>query len=528
MDDRRPGTTGAPGDSQELRATVARLEQQVEQFAATELALRESEEKYRALLDGASDAIFLADIEGNLLEANRSAEELLGYGRQELLGLKYQQLHPVSEWLRINRAFTEIVEHGTGRIFGTQVLTSGGELIPVDINGSVVEFAGKQLVQGIFHDISDTQRARQALREQEYFTAGVLESIKDGISILDVDRNIVRVNQSMEHWYAHAMPLIGQRCYSAYHGRDEPCEVCPVARTLETGEPAFEIVPRTGLGGMVTGWQALHSFPHYDPVTGLLRGVIEYVRDISEQKRAEEALRENAQQLKDFLSIAAHELRHPIAIIRGYTQYLLESGVLQDHRDCTEALSALVITSDRLVRLAEELLEVSRIEHGFFPIRLEEIELKTCVQLALDELQARGVLREFTLDIDEGVGKVMVDPDKVARLLVILLENAEKFSPSSTPVEIGYAREGETVTISVADRGIGVPEEERDIIFERFYQVGETTHHSVPGVGLGLFIAREITASHGGRIWYEPREDGGSVFRFSLPAKGLPGSAPGF
>lgn len=518
MDDRRPVMKDMASDSDELRARIARLEQQVEQSAATELALRESEEKYRALLDGASDAIVLADLDGNLLEANRSAEELLGYNMQELLGLKYQQLHPVSEWLRIDEAFHEIVEHGTGSIFGTKVLTSHGELVPVDIKASVVEFAGKQLVQGIFRDITDAQRARLALREQEYFTAGVLESIRDGISILDVDLDIVRVNQSMERWYAHAMPLIGKRCYAAYHGRDEPCEVCPVARTLETGESAFEIVPRTGPDGVITGWQALYSFPHYDPVTGLLKGVIEYVRDISEQKRAEDALRDNTQQLKDFLSIAAHELRHPITIIRGYTQYLLETGVFQDQLDCSEALSALVSTSDRLVRLAEELLEVSRIEHGVFSLRLEEVEVETCVLQALEELRARKVLHEFMLKIDEGGRIVRVDPDKLVRLLVILLENAEKFSPLSAPVEIGSTREGEMVIISVADRGVGVPEEERESIFKRFYQVGETAHHSIPGVGLGLFIAREIAGNHGGSIWCEPREGGGSVFRFSLPA----------
>ena len=74
------------------------------------------------------------------------------------------------------------------------------------------------------------------------------------------------------------------------------------------------------------------------------------------------------------------------------------------------------------------------------------------------------------------------------------------------------------VIVSVADRGVGVPEGERESIFERFYQVGETAHHSIPGVGLGLFIAREIADNHGGRIWCEPREGGGSVFRFSLPA----------
>jgi len=140
-------------------------------------------------------------------------------------------------------------------------------------------------------EITDRKRAEEALREGERFLSNIFSSIQDGLSILDTELNILRVNPTMEQWYSHAMPLIGKKCYEAYHGRTERCEVCPTYQTINTGEGAYEVVPKTGKGGQIVGWLDLYSFPLIDKVTGKMRGVIEYVRDISDRKQAEEALR---------------------------------------------------------------------------------------------------------------------------------------------------------------------------------------------------------------------------------------------
>ena len=102
-------------------------------------------------------------------------------------------------------------------------------------------------------------------------------------------------------------------------------------------------------------------------------------------------------------------------------------------------------------------------------------------------------------------------------MLVILLDNGIHHSSYHRPVEVVGDLEGRDARISVLDRGIGVPETDREQIFERFYQVEDAIHHQSPGIGLGLFIARQIVQAHGGRIWYEPRDGGGSIFRFTIP-----------
>ncbi|MDP3786742.1 MAG: PAS domain-containing protein, partial [Candidatus Omnitrophota bacterium] len=130
------------------------------------------------------------------------------------------------------------------------------------------------------------KRAEEAFQEQEHFLKNVFESIQDGISVLDAEMRIVRVNPTMEKWYSHAMPLVGKRCYEAYHGRTKACDICPSIKTLKTGKSAYEIVPKTGPKKEITGWIDLYSFPLRDSATGQIKGVIEYVRDVTGREKA--------------------------------------------------------------------------------------------------------------------------------------------------------------------------------------------------------------------------------------------------
>jgi PAS domain S-box-containing protein len=137
-------------------------------------------------------------------------------------------------------------------------------------------------IEGFISDTTEKVQLQESIKESERFLSEVFTCIQDGIDVLDTDLNIVRTNAAMEKWYAHAMPLIGKKCYEVYHGRKTRCDACPTCRTLETGKADYELVPKTGPGGKVEGWVDLYSFPLVDVATGKLKGVIEYVREITD------------------------------------------------------------------------------------------------------------------------------------------------------------------------------------------------------------------------------------------------------
>ena len=150
--------------------------------------------------------------------------------------------------------------------------------------------------QELEKETAKLQKTERALQESEKFLQTVFDAIQDGISVLDKDLNILRVNNAMERWYAHAMPIMGKKCYEAYHGRTKHCEICPSIRALETGSLQMDIVPLVESGQPV-GWLELYSFPIMGK-NGKAKGIVEYVRNITERKKAELALYESEQRFR--------------------------------------------------------------------------------------------------------------------------------------------------------------------------------------------------------------------------------------
>lgn len=240
--------------------------------------------------------------------------------------------------------------------------------------------------------------------------------------------------------------------------------------------------------------------------------------DVTVEKVYERALEKQAEELRDFLSVVSHELRHPITLIRGYAsilqEMLEEGGGLED---LAEHLQSIIQSSVRLSHLAEKLLEVSRIEQRRLTPEFRRQELMALVERAVRVIETR-MGRTMKLHFPGSEAQIEADGDGIARLLVILLKNAVDFSPEEEPVEVRVGILPGRVRIEVMDRGPGIAEVHRQRVFERFYQVEAAKHHSCPGLGLGLYIAKNIAEGHGGRIWCGPREGGGTVFTVELPA----------
>lgn len=231
----------------------------------------------------------------------------------------------------------------------------------------------------------------------------------------------------------------------------------------------------------------------------------------------EEAHQQQELSLRDLIDVVSHELRHPISIILGYAHTLKKHYERLDHKMMEEILLRIEHGAKRLEHTTMEILEVSKLEKGMLSLRKENVDLLPILERAVQEMKAKGVTNPLYIHAREEFPPVSVDPEKILKVLIILLDNAAKYSPEGSPIEISAEVGADEALLSIMDRGPGIPLDDRLLVFEKFYQVEEVMHHSLPGTGLGLYLAREIIQAHGGRIWCTDREGGGSIFRFAIP-----------
>ncbi|MFA5795428.1 MAG: PAS domain S-box protein [Candidatus Brocadiia bacterium] len=258
--------------------------------------------------------VVVLDKNGNIILFNKAAQQLTGYSPDNLKGKTiWSKFTPSEEAGKIKTLFTELKNTKSIEPMERIWKDKAGEehLIRWSANVLLDDANEPEYIIGTGIDFTIQKKCENTLRNNEEFLNNIFSSIQDGVSVLDNDYNILKVNQAMEKWYQHAMPLNGKKCYQVYHGRTAPCEVCPTRTTLKTNQPAFEVVPKTGPNGKIVGWQGLYTFPFIDKVTGKRTGVIEYVRDITKEKEAESAIQEAFK----FLELVMNGVPEPILVI---------------------------------------------------------------------------------------------------------------------------------------------------------------------------------------------------------------------
>ncbi len=183
-------------------------------------------------------------------------------------------------------------------------------MVPLVCSGSVIGLLGIEtvraehvweeetitllkIVSDIFVNALQRKDNEEEIIKREHFLSTIFDSIQDGLSILDMDLNVVRVNSTKEKWHAHNMPLVGKKCYQAFHNKNEVCDVCPTCQTIKNGTTSYAVVPKSDSDGQTVGWFEVYSYPLFDSANNQISGVIEYVRDITERKRASEELQES-------------------------------------------------------------------------------------------------------------------------------------------------------------------------------------------------------------------------------------------
>ncbi len=361
--------------------------------------------------------------------------------------------------------------------------------------------------------VQNAQLYRAALQEQQRLNA-IIEQSADGVMILDRRWRITSFNRAMEHltgWPREE--ALGRPCAEVVGIHNEQdlnvCLTnCPLQRLPRVPNPTAEgkIITRDGRERYVSSRYS----PTYGPDDEFL-GAIANVRDITARKLEE-------QQQATFVSVISHELKTPVAIIKGYAGTLRRSDAEWDQATLRDGLGIIEEEADRLNELIGNLLDVSRLQAGGLRLHFGPVDLPALAARVIQGIAATANDQfEFQLRFPPSFPPVRADEERIRMVLANLLSNAVKYSPQGGIVRLGGWTEGDDALIYVSDQGVGIAPEDQPRVFERFYRVDNTLGRQTQGAGLGLYLARAIVEVHGGQLRVESQPGRGSRFIFTLP-----------
>jgi PAS domain S-box-containing protein len=395
----------------------------------------------------------------------------------------------------------------TGDVLGTVAMYADEPSSPSDDERKLLEFAARTAALLIERTRLDELRAR---------LAAIVESSDDAIVSKDLN-GVIRT------WNAGAERLFG---YTAAEAVGQPITIIipperldeepEILRRIRRGERVehFDTVRRRKDGTAID--ISLTISPIVDR-RGTIVGASKIARDITDRRALE-------RQKDAFIGIAAHELRTPVTGIKAYTQLLARRLRRAGDAASVDVLDKLDAQVDRLSGLISDLLDVTRIEGGALPFRAAPVDLSALLLEVIADVQRSSTQHLIVAEFDAPV-TVIADRDRIGQVVTNLLTNAIKYSPHAEQIIVRSAPEGDTVTVSIQDFGIGIPKQDQPQIFDRFYRVTAAGREGFAGLGLGLYIASEFVKRHGGAIWVESEEGQGTTVAFSVPL-GEPGAQP--
>jgi len=244
---------------------------------------------------------------------------------------------------------------------------------------------------------------------------------------------------------------------------------------------------------------------------GKLINLIASARDITHFREAEEIK-------STFISVVSHELKTPVALIKGYVGTLRREDANWDREVIADSLSVIEDEADRLAELIENLLDATRLEAGVLAVNAMDMSFPILAERLVKRFGTQTDKHDFEVSFPEDFPVILADEDRISQVLYNLISNAIKYSPAGGKIELSGEVHPQEVVICVQDHGPGIAPGDIPHIFDRFYRA-EAAQRKTQGAGLGLYLARAVIEAHGGSIWADPRATKGARFCFSLPRK---------
>jgi PAS domain S-box-containing protein len=347
----------------------------------------------------------------------------------------------------------------------------------------------------------------------------ILQGVADGILVYNPKSEIVFANETAARMLGadSVQDLLNEppmRAFSRYDVIDEHGQPFPPSKITHRRVLAGELEAESIIGyndketGRPERWSFVKSRPVFDN-EGSVSLIITIVHDITERMQAEK-------RKDEFISMTSHELKTPVTSLKGFTNVLQRRLVKQGDEQGLHFLARMDAQLDKLTKLISDLLDISKMQAGKLSLQMEPFELDVLLKETVENVQAATTTHQLRIE-GSTQGYVFGDEDRLGQVFINLLTNAIKYSPHAEKVLVHLSSDQEQAVVSVQDFGIGINESQHEIIFERFYQVVDPEEKTYPGLGMGLYISREIVERHHGRIWVESKKGHGSTFFVSLP-----------
>ncbi len=508
-------------------------------YNRAEESLRLSETRYRRLFETAQDGILILDAaSGQVVDANPFMRILLGYSQEEFLGRKLWEIGPFKGVQASKTAFAELQEKDQVRYEGLSLETKAGKRVEVEFVSNAYFVEERRFIQCNIRDITARRRAEESLRLSETRYRRLFETAQDGILILDAETGqVVDANRYLRILLAYSeQELLGKKLWEIGPFKGMEASKSAFAGLQEQDRIRYEALPLETKDGRRVEVEFVSNAYFVDQ----RRFIQCNIRDITERKRAEEQMRgirdqleqtnldllKRSKEIQYFYHTLSHELKTPLTSAREFVSIVIDG--LAGELNSTQ-LKYLGIAKDSCTELAvyiNDLLDATRLDTGKLHMELKAVSLAAIIQRATAIMApvAAGKKIRLSEELDARVKQVLVDESRIMQILTNLLNNALKFTGEGGQIVVKLEEDLENsryVRISVTDTGRGIPRDQIANLFDRFFQVKEGDATPGKGVGLGLYLCREMVLLHGGEIWVESVFGSGSTFAFTIPKQAV-------
>ncbi|HYL84604.1 MAG TPA: ATP-binding protein [Candidatus Angelobacter sp.] len=399
--------------------------------------------------------------------------------------------------LLISRSFSSRVERL--QVFSRRVAEGDFRPLDADRSGDALE----SLAVSMNETAARLDTTIHTLRDERNLSAAILGSMVEGVAVVNATERLLFANQGFaEILELDAPPQSGRALVEVAR----QTELLESVRQVLNGEPRVQ-------AEIVTGTLRQRFF---DVTVASVRaaetsGAVIVLHDITDLRKLERVRR-------DFVANVSHEFKTPLTAIQGFAETLL-AGALDDPQNRIRFLEIILDHSRRLARLTDDLLELSKMDAERIDLEIRRLNVAQFVQGCVETTQRPAAEKDLRISVNlqQPVPDIAADRRRLAEVLQNLLDNALQYTPSGGQIMVSASGDGDHVTFTVSDTGIGIPQADQPRIFERFYRVDAARSREVGGTGLGLSIAKHLVEAHGGRIWVESDVGQGSQFHFTVP-----------